>query len=883
MIASFSLRTRALVAGGLVLLMSGSGAVGTYRANIASNRAAKGAETVAALATVAATLHFAVTDIAAVLDRVEPLVELPTRACRERLDSGLATWVSTGLIRQVFIVREDTVVCQSIPGAFSVLDERGQRRAWAVPPARGMPFASGEPILGPISGEWVVVVARHVPRVRGIVVASVSLTTLNRLMFEKLPDTTLITVTDLAGRTLLRSQGFTERVGKPIPLQAQVAGISEREYGAPIASSPEGLPFIAQTEPVISQDAAGVTRVWAGRILEPLPWVAFAGRRLDQPDAKSLLASVLRSTAPTAALMVAVLWILAGISLQVRVMGGYVSAVARSGNMLPPTRFVPEFAPLVDAFRHAFDLRKAAELELEHANQALEVKVEQRLDELRLSDAYRDAIMESAHDALLVIDENGVIISANSGVRFVLGWPRENIIGRRFVDTIIPPGYGAAHQFGFSEQPAEPTFRDRLVEIPVLRADGTTFPAEVVLSSSRVGGQSFAVGFIRDITERSRTESELRVATAAAQAAARAKSEFLAAMSHEIRTPLNGIMGMIDLLIESPSDARNGARLAIARRSADGLLQLLTSILDYSRLDAGRAEIEIVEFDLPLLLHEVADLVGEAARSKGIALEEVNVAADVPKHCLGDRSRIRQLLFNLASNAVKFTAAGHVRMCATMTDTGQTRLAVEDTGIGIAPEHLTQVFEPFVQADSSMTRRFGGTGLGLAIVDMLAQAMGGRAGVESQLGVGSVFWVDLNLPPTPSPAPRQVPVSALTQKARVLIVEDDEVSQQVALQALTKAGYFCDVAADGGAALAMAEVALYDVILMDCRLPGIDGCETTRRLRVGGVTAPIIAVTADTAEAQREKCLAAGMADVVPKPVSPSRLVEIVATAVAGS
>ncbi len=883
MIAPFSLRTRALVAGGLMLLMSGSVAVGTYRANVASNRVAKGSETVATLATVAATLHFAVTNITAVLDNVEPLLELPTPACRERLDSGLAAWVSTALIRQVFIVRDDTVVCQSLPGAFSVLDERGQRRAWAVPPAGNIPFASGEPILGPISGEWIVVVARHVPRVRGIVVASISLTTLNRLMFEKLPDNTLITVTDLAGRTLLRSQEFTGRVGKAIPLQTQVVGISEQEYGMPIARSPEGLPFIAQTEPVISQDAAGVTRVWAGRILEPLPWVAFAGRRLDQPDAKSLMASVLSTSVPTAVLMVAILWILAGISRQLAFMGHYVSAVAQRGDMLPPIRFVPEFAPLVNAFRHAFDLRKAAELELERANQVLEAKVEQRIRDLRRSDAYRDAIMESAHDGLLVVNQLGVIVSANSGVLHVLGWPRENIIGRRLVDTIIPPAYRAAHELAFARRSAEPNdLQGRLVEFPVLRADGTTFQAEIAITSSHVGGQFFAVGFIRDITDRSRTERELRVATAAAQAAANAKGEFLATMSHEIRTPLNGIMGMLDLLIDSPDDGRNGARLVIARRSADALLQLLTNILDYSRLDAGRAEIDNVEFDLPLLLHEVADLVGETARSKGIALDEVDVAADVPRRCLGDRGRIRQLLFNLASNAVKFTAAGQVRLRATMTDTGQTRLAVEDTGIGIAPEHLAHIFEPFAQADSSMTRRFGGTGLGLAIVNMLAQAMGGRAGVESQLGAGSVFWVDLNLPPTPGlPAAQQKAVSALTYPARVLVVEDDAVSQQVALQALTKAGYFCEVAADGPAALAMAEVASYDVILMDCRLPGIDGCETTRRLRRAGVTAPIIAVTADTGEAQRQNCLAAGMADVVPKPVSPSRLAEIVATAVA--
>lgn len=875
-----SFRARTMLVAGLVLLMSLTFTIQSLREDAAANRTRQGAEVTAALASVAASLNIVVKDTAAFLGVLELLIgSTDVSACERGLAAAHVRTAVVGVIRQVFIVRDDRVLCQSSPGSFSVLDDSAQRLRWAVAPKAAVPLASGEPILGAISGEWVVVVARHSVEHRGMVVASISLSTLNDLVFGGLPTTTLITVTDAEGRTLLRSEGFRDRVGHVIPTQATVESISQTRFGLPVMQTREGTLKVTQSEPVLSPDSGGVMRVWAGRDLDPMPWVVFAGRPFDTPKAAEWLVRSAQTLAPVLVLLVVILVLLANLSGELRSLSTYVAQVSQDGNMLPPQRFAPEFAPVVSAFRLAFDMRKMAELELERSNQDLTIRVEERLAELRRSEAFRDAVMETAHDAMLVVDPRGTIVAANSGVEHVLGRTRDQMVGGSLAALVVPPEYRKAHDAAFQRRMSgADDLQGRRVELPVLRGDGSIFPAEIVISSTRVAGQSFSVGFIRDITDRTRTERELREAMTAANAAARAKSQFLATMSHEIRTPLNGIMGMLDLLIDSPADATRAERLSVARRSADALLQLLNDILDYSRLDAGRVELEAVDFDLPLLVAETADLVRDAASLKGLRVTH-SVDPDVPRMCRADRARLRQILFNLASNAVKFTTQGEVSLSATVRAAG-VRLAVSDTGIGIAADRAEHIFEPFTQADSSMTRRFGGTGLGLAIVKALVDCMGGTVGVTSEPGRGSTFWIDIALDPAPlAEASVQNGRPVAVRPSRILIVEDDPLCQLVARETLERVGHHCDVAPDGPTSLTMVAAGTYDVILMDYRLPGMDGAEATRRLRQRGHAGPIIALTAETSEEDRRTCLDAGMSDFLSKPVNARRLLDTVQSA----
>lgn len=883
-----TLRFRTFLIAALVFVLSLAFTARSFQKDRDAALVKQGVDVVAALASVAATLNFAVRDTAAFLNGLTPLIASADKAsCQRDLAAMLGSSVA-GSIRQVFIVRDDTAVCQSAPGPFSVFDEHGARRQWAVAPKGGAPLVSGDPNLGATSREWVVVVAKHEPSKHGMVVASLSLSTLNRLVFDDLPSSTLVTVTDENGLTILRSEDFEDRVGRLVPFQQQVEGVSRSRFGLPVSRTADGSLRVTQSEPVISPDADGVMRVWSGRALTPMPWVAFAGRQVDAAYTTEWLRNAVSTATPALVLLGVILWLLASLSRELRAVKEYVAQVARDGNMLAPRRFVAEFTPLVETFREAFDLRKAAELQLEQSNQELSERVEARLAQVRRTEAFRDAVMETSLDALLVVDGDGNIVGANTGVEHVLGFSRHELLGRHLATTIVPPDFRDAHLNAFGRRAAaDSDLRGLRVELPVLHADGRTFPAEIVISTTRLEGQFFSVGFIRDITERTRIEGELRAAMVAATAAARSKSEFLATMSHEIRTPLNGIMGMLDLLIDSPSDASRTGRLTIARQSADTLLQLLNDILDCSRLDAGRAELEPVEFDLRLLVAEVADLIGEAAKQKGLTLTW-HASAEVPKRWRADRARLRQVLFNLASNAVKFTPHGRIEIGADMigitTASPRVRLFVEDTGVGIAAEHQADVFEPFVQVDSSMTRRFGGTGLGLAIAKALVERMGGAVGVTSEPGAGSIFWVELDVAPLAesSAAATGLAPAATAGPACILIVEDDPASQVVASEALSRAGHRCDIAPDGPAALRLAATTVYDLILMDCRLPGTDGCDVTRSLRGAGFCGPILAVTAQTEEDVRQACLDVGMDSVLIKPIAPARLVAVVDSWLAG-
>ncbi|MGO9096037.1 MAG: PAS domain S-box protein [Bryobacteraceae bacterium] len=530
---------------------------------------------------------------------------------------------------------------------------------------------------------------------------------------------------------------------------------------------------------------------------------------------------------------------------------------------------------------------------------------QRKQDERRLRESeerYRE-LFENAHDMVYMIDLQGQLTSLNRAAEQATGYTREEVLGKDVSQFLAPRDRARApEQIASMLAGGSPT-KD---EMAVLAKDGREIVLEVVSRLVFDKGRPVGIqGIGRDITERKRHQEELAryarelqqkneelsVALLAARAAAEAKSRFLANMSHEIRTPMNGVTGMLDLLLASPLSPDQQECAKTVQASAEALLAVINDILEFSSIESGKLELGREPFDLAAVVNEVCALLGVQARRKGLQLHS-RLDPALPRTLLGDASRLRQIISNLVGNAIKFTDSGEVAVRVALergnTKTATLRVTVRDTGIGIDADHCVELFNSFVQADNSAARRYGGSGLGLAISKQLVEMMKGRIGFESEAGLGSTFWFTATFQKQgardaaearkaagePRP-PIAVAASVSPADVCVLLAEDNEVNQRIALRMLQKSGFRADVVSDGRQAAEAVKSGKYDVVLMDVHMPEMDGFAATAEIRGrerDGARLPVIAMTARAMAGDREECLAAGMDDYLTKPIQMEEL-----------
>ena len=482
------------------------------------------------------------------------------------------------------------------------------------------------------------------------------------------------------------------------------------------------------------------------------------------------------------------------------------------------------------------------------------------------------------------------IVFANAAFHRITGYPPEEVIGRncRFLQgpATDPAAVAAIRDALAAARPID-------IRLVNYRRDGKRFVNELHISPVHDAERKllYVMGIQHDVTERVRAEQAARRAQRAAERASAEKSDFLAFVSHEVRTPLNGVLGTLSLLLDTPLDSEQRAYAETARRSGETLLWTVNELLDLSRIEVGKLELEEVAFDPGQPLREILALQAAAAADKGLRLT-ASLDAALPARIVGDPRRLRQVLLNLVDNAIKFTAAGTVDI-RVGRNANRIEVEVRDTGAGIPGPLRKRLFRRFQQADAGTARRHGGSGLGLMICRRLVGLMGGEIGVESEEGRGSVFRFDLPLRPAtpdaqaePAPAESDPPrrLAGDAPFARLLLVEDSEASQLVAAAILRKAGYEVDLARDGETAVEAATSGSYDAVLMDVRMPGFDGYEATRRIRAlpglaGRVR--ILALTASAMPGDVQRSLGAGMDAHLTKPVDRAGLLGAVAAMLA--
>ena len=535
---------------------------------------------------------------------------------------------------------------------------------------------------------------------------------------------------------------------------------------------------------------------------------------------------------------------------------------------------------------------------LESINETLKVEVDKRTKELNDQIAENAAVavalseseqrfrrvFEDSNIGMCLTEEGGVIKFANAAMLDMLGYERDEVVDRLTVADLTLPddreatlSDRAAMSRGESER--------QTVEKRYLHKDGHVVDGLLnrAIIRDAEGAIQFIVGQVQDISEKKRAERNLQDAIVKAEEANRAKSEFLATISHELRTPMNGVLGMVGLLQRTDLSPKQSHYAERIKQSGDLLLALLNDLLDISKIEAGRIELENADFDLGRMVDGVTTLLEPRARAKGLTFE-ATIAPDTPKFLKGDYGRIQQILFNLIGNAIKFTDRGgisvNISQDGVAADTCVLRFDVVDTGIGVAEDEKRNLFEKFTQADASTTRVYGGTGLGLAICKELAELMDGEIGVESEVGHGSRFWFTVScglstpesiVDASAAPSPRASGETTLDRKLRILVAEDNIVNQEIICMTLEDDGHYVDVVGNGVEAVQAVQEAQYDVVLMDIHMPEMDGVTAAKKIRalegdVGAV--PIIALTANAMVGDREKYIEIGMNDYASKPVA---------------
>jgi PAS domain S-box-containing protein len=441
---------------------------------------------------------------------------------------------------------------------------------------------------------------------------------------------------------------------------------------------------------------------------------------------------------------------------------------------------------------------------------------------LRESEARKVAIFESSLDAIVTMDHRARILEFNHAAEWTFGHARDQAIGADLHDLLTTPSLRTFHRRLLAEYLAtrDPSLLGDRSESFALRADGEEFPVELTIGVFGTDDAPVFVLTIRDITSRRRAEQALAEAHERALATARLKAEFVANMSHEIRTPLNGIIGMTDLALGTALTDEQSEYLGVVRSSADALLTLVNDILDFSKIDAGKLDLELLPFDVAEVAHEALRTLALRAHEKGLELF-ADLAPDLPARIVGDPARLRQVLINLLGNAIKFTERGEVvlRMTAAPRADGTTLLhvAVRDTGIGIAPDKQADVFNAFVQADGSTTRKYGGTGLGLTISRRLVAMMDGTIRLESELGRGSTFHVEVPFPVEAAAAPA---APSRIERARLLVIEPNATGRELLARLAATWGATAVAVGDVGAARAALESGdRIDVVLLDASMP----------------------------------------------------------------
>jgi len=500
--------------------------------------------------------------------------------------------------------------------------------------------------------------------------------------------------------------------------------------------------------------------------------------------------------------------------------------------------------------------------------------------------AFLASIVESSDDSIIGTNLDGRILSWNQGAERLFGHTGEEAIGKHI--TLLFP---ASARADYLKSLSKIRFREHIERFESVRVgkNGIPLDVSVILSPIRdTLGQLQGVSAIyRDITASKKADAELVKAKEAAEAASRAKSTFLATMSHEIRTPMNGILGMTELVLDSELDAEQRANLELVHLSAESLLTVINDVLDFSKIEAGKLDFESISFDLRDRLGEIMQTLGFRAHQKGLELI-YDVHPDVPATLAGDPGRLRQILVNLVGNAIKFTEQGqilvNVELESTTPESVCARFSVRDTGVGIPAEHQEKIFEPFSQADQSMTRKYGGTGLGLTISSRLVEMMGGRIWVVSQPGEGSTFHFTANLGVPTLVSEQARPIHpALLRDLPVLIVDDNFTNRQVLAGIVTQWGML-PTAVEGGRAALLALQAAKDagrpfpLVLLDCQMPEIDGFTLAQQIQDHPelVRTTIMMLTSADQLGDATLCRNLGISAYLVKPVRQSELLDLI-------